>query len=94
MREKEKKRRIAIDKIKEKENKVPQDKSVAEQIEGAFEGLADGVKEGINKKTMAYDKKIRDLIKDNPTNPLLEPAKEDFKRWTKKDWHEDFDINK
>ncbi|MEA1962859.1 MAG: hypothetical protein U9M94_01315 [Patescibacteria group bacterium] len=75
------------EKLKEEEYK-----STASGVKDMFEGTIDGAKEGVNKKTIEYDKRIREMIANDPDNPRLNGALKDFKQWTKKDWTEDFSV--
>lgn len=41
-------------------------------------------------KARKYDKIIREIIANDPNDPRLNGALEDFKQWTKQEWTDDF----
>ena len=71
-----------------------EEKTTTEGIKDFFdpEKMATSAKESLNKKTIEYDKRIRDMLANDPNDPRLKGALEDFKQWTKQDWTEDFSI--
>lgn len=66
------------------------EKNTAEGAKTLFEGIVEGIKKGANEKTTEYDRRIREMIANDPNDTRLESAKKDFENWTKKEWTEDF----
>lgn len=78
-------------KLKDKGQEQKQ-KSTGEGIDMVFESVTESIKKGANEKTIEYDKKIREIIANNPDDPRLKGALKDFKEWTKQEWSEDFNT--
>lgn len=73
----------------------PKPASSAQQIEGAFKGIAGGVREAAFAKVAEYDARIRAARDGNPLKPgdTVDNLRADFKRFARQDWTENFDVD-
>lgn len=72
----------------------PKTPSKGQQIEDAFKNIGDGIRENVLAKVSEYDQRLRAAQEGRPlkVGDTVENLLPDFKRMTKQDWTENFDL--